>query len=636
MLSKLLNISQKPNQKSGHSLVSLLKLTIASLGVTGLVLLVRYFGGWQSAELMIFDLMVNLRPDPGPDPRLLVVEINEQDIANLQQWPISDRVLAKALAELQKHQPAAIALDLVRDIPNPPGYEELVQQFQQPNVIGSLVIGNNDRDRVSAPPSLPGTQIGFADMAIDPDGRVRRQLMFQPDGTALSVQVARIYLKNQQISDKLTENKEYQLGEKIFPRLSKSSGGYQTIDARGYQFLLTYRSKNVAQTISFTEVINGEIEPNLVKNKIVFIGVTAPSLKDLFFTPYSAGNYGQKMPGVEIHAQMTSQILSAVLDGEPLFGFWSEWAEVLWIFVWAIIGAILAGRIQQPLVLVGSAIASVGGIFGISYGLFLQAAWVPVAAPMATFFVTTILTELYQKQLVWQQEQMVMKLLGQQTSPEIASALWNSRDRLLQSGILPWQTLTATVLFTDIKNFSTISETKSPEELMTWLNPYLIAMSDRVLDYHGIVNKFTGDGIMAVFGVPVPRSSNEEIAQDAENAINCALAMAENLAELNQKWQQQKLPKVQMRVGIFTGLITVGSLGGKNRLEYGVIGDTVNTASRLESCEKQRQPDDCRILIGQATLEYVQGKFEVESWGPLPLKGKQQMVEVYRAIGRVV
>ena len=113
MLSKLLNISQKPNQKSGHSLVSLLKLTIASLGVTGLVLLVRYFGGWQSAELMIFDLMVNLRPDPGPDPRLLVVEINEQDIANLQQWPISDRVLAKALAELQKHQPAAIALDLV-------------------------------------------------------------------------------------------------------------------------------------------------------------------------------------------------------------------------------------------------------------------------------------------------------------------------------------------------------------------------------------------------------------------------------------------------------------------------------------------------------------------------------------------
>ncbi len=170
---------------------------------------------------------------------------------------------------------------------------------------------------------------------------------------------------------------------------------------------------------------------------------------------------------------------------------------------------------------------------------------------------------------------------------------------------------------------------------MAWLNPYLSAMTEEVLNHNGIVNKFTGDGIMAVFGVPVARTTSEEIAQDAQNAVSCALAMSDRLQQFNQEWQQQGLPEVGMRIGIFTGSVTVGSLGGKHRLEYGVIGDSVNVASRLESCEKDRQPDLCRVLIARETLEYLQGECQVESWGELMLKGRDNPVEVYRVIRRI-
>ncbi len=203
----------------------------------------------------------------------------------------------------------------------------------------------------------------------------------------------------------------------------------------------------------------------------------------------------------------------------------------------------------------------------------------------------------------------------------------------MQSGRLPWQNVTATVLFTDIRNFSTIVEGEAPERVMGWLNEYLTVMADMVQSHQGVVNKFIGDSVMAVFGVPIALQKQSEIAKDARRSVACALAMRSALRDLNQQFEQQRLPKIEMRVGIFTGAVMVGSLGGKSRLEYGVIGDTVNIASRLEACEKERQDEDCRILIAQETLDYLENIYEVESWGAIFLKGRAQSVEVYRVIG---
>ena len=618
-----------------------LDLVITSLAAFGLFLGVRQLGWLQPLELAAFDLMVRLRPDEGPDPRLLVVEITERDIQALNQYPISDGLLAKVLGELERHQPIVIGVDLARNVPQGTGQAELMARFRSPKVIAIANIGNTEAEAVIPPPGVSQERVGFSDVVIDPDNVVRRNFMIAPidEKTTLysfSLRIALAYLKHKGIEPQFTKTEELQLDTTVFNWLAFNSGGYQIIDDGGYQILLNYRSpRNVARGVSFTQVLNGQIDPSWVRGKIVLIGATAPTAKDLFSTPYSAREKAiPRMAGVLVHSQMVSQIVSAVLDRRPLFWYWSERAELLWIVAWSLVGGILVVRIQNLLILGLSGLGCLCVLFGFTLSLLMQSGWIPLAAPTIGLIVTGLAVEAYQRQLFQRQEQMVMKLLGQQTSPEIAQALWNEHDRLLNSGLLPGQRVIATILLTDIRGFSTISEKMPPEEVMAWLNEYLPIMVREVQNYRGIINKFTGDGLLAVFGVPVPATTEAVVAENARRAVACALAMDDRLQELNRNWRYRGLPLIQMRVGIYTGPVMVGSLGGKERLEYGVIGDSVNIAARLESCKKDNQPSDCRILIAHETLVYLQDEFQVEAWGALQLKGKQHKVDVYRVLGR--
>ncbi|NEQ41816.1 MAG: adenylate/guanylate cyclase domain-containing protein [Okeania sp. SIO3I5] len=639
-IMEFIHFFQWINKKINSLAMPIPVITVSGITILGL-LFFRHLGGFQPLEVRVFDGMMRLRSDEVPDPRLLIVEITEDDIEYLQEWPISDRTLAKVLVSLQKHQPKVIGIDIYRDIPNPPGHSEFLEQLKKPNIFAITFINNNIDDAVEPPPTMPEERIGFNNISFDPDGVVRHNLLFTEDDDnktwiAFSLQLALSYLKDYGIFPAITENNEYKLGDVLFKELQSNSGGYQKIDDGGYKILINYRnSKSVAPKITITNVLKGNFDPKLIKNKIVIIGTTAASAKDFFFTPYSLGRFKLlKMSGVEIHAQITSQIISAVLDDRKLFWYWEELTEILWIIGWSTVSASLAWQIEKPLISLLINFMTLGILTGISYSIFLKMAWIPVAAPAAGVVVTGGIVIGYKTQELWQQQNMVMKLLGQQTSPEIANALWQERSDLINSGILPPKTVTATILFTDLKNFSTISEKKTSEGLMIWLNEYLSAMTDIVINHHGIVNKFTGDGIIAVFGIPVPRTTVEEIAKDAENAVNCALAMDEHLLELNRQWHQEGVSEIKMRVGIYTGTVTVGSLGGKNRLEYGVIGDSVNIASRLESFEKERHPGICRILIAQETFKYLDGKFQVEFWGDCDLKGKEIPVGVYLVTGK--
>ncbi|MEG3990435.1 adenylate/guanylate cyclase domain-containing protein [Microcoleus sp. S28C3] len=614
-------------------------LIITCIAVTGTLLGVRHLGWLQPLELKAYDLMVQLRPDAGPDPRLLVVTITEQDIHAFKKWPISDRVLAKAIAEIARLEPTAIGIDIIRDIPYEPGNPELVTQLKNPKVIPITFIGNSEYDRAPPPPHIPKNRIGFNDLVLDSDGRVRRNLMFADDGkttlASFSMRLAFAYLDSKKIDSQLTKKQEIQANKTVFSKLRSDSGGYQKINAQGYQVLLNYRSaENIAKSVTLTQVLDRKVDPKLVKGKIVLIGVTARTVRDLFSSPYSATASGNRLiPGVLIHATATSQILSAVLDGKGLFWYWDEWQEILWIAVWSAVGGCLAWRLEKSLNLMGSAIAACGSLFGFTFFLFMQQGWIPLIAPAQALLITAGVTITYKYEQSRQQQGIVMKLLGQQTSPAIANALWKERVHLLESGLLPGQKVTATIVLTDLQGFSTISEKLPPEVVMSWLNEYLSAMAQEVQAHQGVINKFTGDGMLAVFGVPIPRTTPEEIAGDARLAVSCALAISSRLPQMNQNWLARGLPAAKMRVGIFTGPVMVGSLGGSTRLEYGVIGDSVNIASRLESCEKDRQEDTCRILIAQETLLHLEGKFEVESWGALPLKGREEKVNVYRILG---
>jgi adenylate cyclase len=188
--------------------------------------------------------------------------------------------------------------------------------------------------------------------------------------------------------------------------------------------------------------------------------------------------------------------------------------------------------------------------------------------------------------------------------------------------------------------FTAVAEKRDPHAVMEWLNEYMEDMAQQVIDHRGVIDKYIGDSIMAIFGVPLPRMTEAEISQDAVNAVNCALAMERILIELNSRWREQHLPTIGRRIGIFTGPLVAGSLGSVHRLEYTVIGDTVNTASRLESFDKDflapdRSSSPCRIIIGEPTLRLQGAQFEAQRIGEVSLRGKDQEMSIYCVIGRV-
>ncbi|NJK61466.1 MAG: adenylate/guanylate cyclase domain-containing protein [Synechococcaceae cyanobacterium SM2_3_1] len=484
--------------------------------------------------------------------------------------------------------------------------------------------------------------MGFNDVVVDSGGVVRRHLLFlnTPSAAYISfgMQLALNYLEHQGIVPlTVPDHPEHmQLGKARFKPLESDFGAYVGVDAGGYQILLDYRSHHgAAQRVTLSQVLAGEVDPAWIRGRIVLVGTIAESLHDDFYTPWSLSfEDQQKMAGVELQAQMVSQILSVVEGEHSLFWSWPFWGESIWLLIWSLGGGLLSAGVrgwQLHLLGTGLGLLSLGGI---SWGLFLLQGWIPVMAPMLGFVLTNAVVLVYGHQQAQQQQQMVFRLLGQNVSPEIAMTLWEQREQLLVRGNLMGQRLQATVLFADLRHFSALAETLAPETLLDWLNDYLACMTRTVQEHGGIVNKFMGDGLMAVFGVPVKQKSGTHTASDAEQAVSCALTMAQQLDQLNVAWHQQHLPTTAMRIGICTGPVFAGSLGSQSRLEYGVIGDCVNSAARLESYAKDRQDSSCRILIADSTRMQLCGHYSLIDWGHLELPGKQVRLRAYQVLHR--
>ncbi|PSB26370.1 EAL domain-containing protein [Stenomitos frigidus] len=368
---------------------------LSGILATSLVLGIRQVGGLQSLELLAFDQMVRLRPSAGADPRLLVVAITEDDIRSQNRWPMSDQVVAQLLAKLNQYKPKVIGLDIYRDVPQPPGQAALLKQLQASNVMTVLLLGDADNGGVPAPPTAPSNQVSFSDFVVDPDAVVRRNLLFATTKNdqlySFALRLSLQYLADQNLLFRVNPN-DLQIGKAVFPVLNPHAGSYQALDDRGYQVLLNYRSaNNVARQVTLTQVLKGELQPEWVKDKLVLIGTTAPSGKDLFLTPYnlSATQQNPKTPGVLIHAQMASQILGHVLDGNSLLWYWSEPGEMVWLWLWAMMGGVLAWRFRHPASLVFMIIAAVGGLLCLGFGILLQSGWVPVVPAAIALILST-------------------------------------------------------------------------------------------------------------------------------------------------------------------------------------------------------------------------------------------------------
>jgi class 3 adenylate cyclase len=218
------------------------------------------------------------------------------------------------------------------------------------------------------------------------------------------------------------------------------------------------------------------------------------------------------------------------------------------------------------------------------------------------------------------QRQQLMKLFSSYVDPAVADTIWQRRDEVSLGG----EERVATVLFTDIRGFTALSAGRPPAHVLGWLNRYLTAMDEVIREHGGFLNKFIGDGLMIIFGLPLSQGVHE----DAKRAVQASIAMLERVERLNREEKSNpELPQLRIGIGMHTGSLMAGSIGSANRQEYSVIGETVNLASRLEGLNKQFKTE---ILLSAATWEIVSGDFPgFEPLGDARVAGLDQPVAIY-------
>ena len=604
----------------------------------------------ESLELAAYDWFIRMRPfDPAPDSRILLVTVTEADLQAQGGWPLSDRVLAQTVETLARYQPRAIGLDIYRDVPVPPGRKELDAVLAgDPRVIVVRKFGEGPSDGVPPPAVLKNTdQVGFNDILVDPGGTVRRGLLFMDDGrtTAYSfaLRLALLYLQAEGVTARPdeTDPRQLRLGRSTIRPFEPNDGAYVRADARGYQFLLDFRpGKGSFPSVSLTSLLSGTIGPEVIRKKVVLVGVTAESVKDLFYTPHSRGlPEQQNVAGLAVHAYVVSQLLRIGLEGASPMAAPTGWQDAVWVLLWSAAGGLIGLWVRSPWWFSLTAGGLMLGLALFDFLAFVAGWWLALVPPAIGGLVSAAVVTAYVSYQETVQRAVLMQLFSRHVSKEVAESIWRQRDQFLDGQRPRSQGLIVTALFTDLMGFTTVSEKLGPEALMEWLNEYMDAMARQVSRHGGVIEQYAGDSIVVIFGVPVPRRSDVEIRQDAVNAVNCALAMEETLLELNRRRRAADKAMTGMRIGIFTGPVVAGTIGSAERSEYVVVGDTMNTASRLESFDKDLFPPDagtspCRILIGETTLCHLGDQFETERVGDVSLKGKAHKVGVYRVIGR--
>ena len=382
------------------------RLLLGATVATATVLGMRTLGILQPLELKAYDQMLTLRPAEPIDPRLLVVTFTETDVQTLNEPSLSDQNLLKVLKTLESYEPVAIGLDLYRDVPIGKGQAELLQHLKTSDLIVATckVPDRGDRLGVAPPPGYPtdqagqNTVLGFSNAAFDAHGVLRRHYLSQSTppaaaclpSYALNLQLAFRYLYYQKnIQPEFPNTSTLKLGKTDFHRLPKRAGGYQQFDANGFQLLLNYRFPAVAEQITINDVLSGRLKPEAVQDRLILIGVDREDI-DRVITPN-----GSSLAGVWSQAHGISQILSAVLDNRPILRPWAIGWEVLWIWVWAMVGGAIVAYLHRWLIpIVGG---TIGVISGISFIFFVvQGNWVPLVPAILALLLTSSGLAIYQ------------------------------------------------------------------------------------------------------------------------------------------------------------------------------------------------------------------------------------------------
>ena len=516
---------------------------------------------------------------------------------------------------------------------------------EETRIVAVMKFGDPDQEGIPGPSALEGSgRIGFNDLVPDAhDEAIRRSLMFQSDteghvASSLAVLLAQKVLAASGIHPEPDPDqpRTLRLGAHALPPLQADHGGYRELDVGGYQQMLDYGVRGFT-TFSLGDVLSGEIPKARVRGQVVVLGSNAKSLPDVFPVPL-----GGRLPGMEIHAHAVDQLLRNAGGVSQPQRVWSDNQEALLVLAVSLLGSLLGMRaIGRPLLGVSTLILSVGaGLAALLLAgsqAFLAGWWIPMTAPSLAWLGSAGVLTAWVSSREHAERSQLMGIFARHVSPRLADEIWEHRDEFLAGGRPRPQRLIATVLFVDMKGYTARAESMDPAALMNWVNEFMERMADEVAGASGVVDDYFGDGLKANFGVPVPRTRDEDIAQDARNAAQCALDMAKALGELNRSYHERGLPEPAMRIGIHTGPVVAGSLGAEKRLKYTVVGDVVVGAQRLEATDAvDHDFEKCpaRILASESTCALLGGDFVTAPLGEVSLKGMGQPLKVQRILGR--
>ena len=608
--------------------------------VFGSILALQKAGKFQAGELEIYDyLLAHRAPVQAEDPRIVIVTQTE---ASLQKYdfPLPDKLLSEVLEKIEAQNPRAIGVDLYRDAPVPRdnqlGKAALNKTLDDhPNIIWVFLANRTNQTGVKPPPHLEKLldRIGYNDWAFDENATVRRGGVFLSDPQGNTFQSFAVLLTNRYLAGEnppvfSMKDDVVFLGDKPIRRFLSNDGGYVEADDGGYQFLLDFAGPRAFTTIPLIDVLEGRTQPDFFRDRIVLIGSNDESTNDFFRTPLKL-----REPGVLIHAHSINQLLRLAVG--------RDFTPITPPFTWGILGffcllgGLLAYTIRSPWLLV-PLLAAIACVLWLTIEkCFAHGIWLPLIPPTSGLLISAGLVTAYMAWLERSHRHALMNIFQRNVSRRIADELWDRREEFSKGGRPVAQKIIATVLFTDLKGFTTISEKLDPPQLFETLSHYTGLMARQVESHGGVVLKFTGDGLMAVFGAPVPSRTEEEINRHAIGAVRCALGMDRVLEIFNAERAARGEAPMAMRVGILTGPVVAGSAGDADRLEYTILGDTVNTASRLESFDKEKgfdPPTNCRILVGEPTLHRIGSGFDSLFIDTISLKGKAEKTTIYRIL----
>ena len=389
----------------GHRKIDWKTLLVASVFSTIATLGLRQMGVLQSWELRGLDQLMQLRARESRDARLLVVTVTEADVqaqdAAQRRGSLSDAALSDLLQKLAPLEPRVIGLDIYRDFPVSDRQLQLEQQLRSTHQLLAICQtsdSESDSSGIAPPPEVSAERLGFSDFVTDPDDIVRRHLLaLNPEAAspcqanyALSTLLALHYLVGEGLEPTATPEGHLQVGTVVFEPLESEFGGYRGMEAGGHQILLNYRSLSspdqIAEHVTLSDVLEGRVNEQSVRDRIILIGTTAKSFGDYWRTPYTHGPTDSgETAGVFMQAQMVSQLLDAVLSDRPLIRAWPDWAEILWIVGWGSAGGTMVYGLKrqssasgQFIQLGGRALAVELGLFGLCWLFLIQSGyWVP-------------------------------------------------------------------------------------------------------------------------------------------------------------------------------------------------------------------------------------------------------------------